>query len=64
LIQIELLKGIPTFGSISGEVNALGIGYKMAWDRVDTMNNMAGQPLVTRSASGAQGGGTMVTELG
>lgn len=62
--QIELLKAIHDCGSISKAAKAIGISYKTAWDRVDAMNNMSSRPLVTRSAGGAQGGGTVVTALG
>ncbi|MBK9130427.1 MAG: TOBE domain-containing protein [Gammaproteobacteria bacterium] len=62
--QIELLKAIHDCGSISKAAKAIGISYKTAWDRIDAMNNMSSQPLVTRSAGGAHGGGTVVTALG
>ncbi len=63
-IQVELLKSIHDCGSISKAAKQLGISYKTAWDRIDAMNNMSNQPLVTRSAGGAHGGGTAVTKLG
>lgn len=62
--QAELLKAIADCGSISQAAKRVGISYKTAWDRIDAMNNMSNQPLVTRSAGGAKGGGTALTELG
>ncbi|WP_219703188.1 TOBE domain-containing protein [Marinomonas lutimaris] len=62
--QIELLAAIDTCGSISKAAKQVGISYKTAWDRIDAMNNMSAQPLVVRSTGGAQGGGTLLTELG
>ena len=62
--QIELLRAIHECGSISGAAKMVGISYKTAWDRVDAMNNMSARPLVSRSAGGARGGGTALTELG
>ena len=62
--QIELLAAIDTCGSISQAAKQVGISYKTAWDRIDAMNNMSAQPLVVRSTGGAQGGGTLLTELG
>lgn len=62
--QIDLLNAIEACGSISAAAKRVGISYKTAWDRVDAMNNLAEQPLVIRSAGGARGGGTRVTELG
>lgn len=62
--QIVLLKAVGECGSISKAAKQVGISYKTAWDRIDAMNNMSSEPLVERSAGGAQGGGTSLTELG
>lgn len=62
--QVALLHAIADCGSISKAAKQVGISYKTAWDRVDAMNNMADQPLVSRSAGGAKGGGTALTALG
>ena len=62
--QIDLLRAIEECGSISAAAKRVGISYKTAWDRVDAMNNLSPQPLVTRSAGGIRGGGTAVTEWG
>lgn len=62
--QIELLQAIQLAGSISAAARQVGISYKTAWDRIDAMNNLADQPLVVRSAGGAHGGGTRLTEFG
>lgn len=62
--QVELLQAISDAGSISAAAKKVGISYKTAWDRVDAMNNMAPKPLVMRSAGGAKGGGTQITEYG
>jgi molybdate transport system regulatory protein len=37
------------------------MSYKGAWDAVDTMNNLAGEPLVVRLTGGKGGGGTTLT---
>ena len=62
--QVTLLQAIDNFGSISAAAKNIGISYKTAWDRVESMNNQSDQALVKRSAGGAKGGGTIVTELG
>src|SRR5207344_1220148 len=62
--RIELLKAIETTGSITQAAKAVGMSYKGAWDAVDTMNNLAGSPLVERSVGGRGGGGTRLTERG
>ncbi len=62
--QVTLLQAIDNLGSISAAAKNIGISYKTAWDRVESMNNQSDQALVKRSAGGAKGGGTIVTELG
>jgi molybdate transport system regulatory protein len=62
--QIDLLNAIATSGSISGAARAVEVSYKTAWDHIDAMNNLSTKPLVARSAGGARGGGTRLTDFG
>ncbi|CCJ48930.1 TOBE domain-containing protein [Bordetella parapertussis] len=57
--RIDLLAQIEATGSISAAARAAGMSYKDAWDAIDAMNNLAGEPLVLRSAGGRGGGGTL-----
>jgi molybdate transport system regulatory protein len=59
--RIALLAAIGDTGSITSAAKAVGISYKGAWDAVDTMNNLAGEPLVVRLTGGKGGGGTTLT---
>jgi molybdate transport system regulatory protein len=59
--RIALLAAIGESGSITGAARAVGMSYKAAWDAIDTMNNLAGEPLVMRAAGGKGGGGTTLT---
>jgi molybdate transport system regulatory protein len=59
--RIALLAAIGETGSITSAAKAVGISYKGAWDAVDTMNNLAGEPLVVRMTGGKGGGGTTLT---
>jgi molybdate transport system regulatory protein len=59
--RIALLAAIRETGSITGAARAVGMSYKAAWDAVDTMNNLAGEPLVVRATGGKGGGGTTLT---
>ncbi|HZZ11350.1 MAG TPA: TOBE domain-containing protein [Paraburkholderia sp.] len=59
--RIALLSAIRETGSITGAAKAVGMSYKGAWDAVDAMNNLAGEPLVVRSTGGKGGGGTTLT---
>jgi molybdate transport system regulatory protein len=59
--RIALLAAIGDTGSITRAAKAVGISYKAAWEAIDTMNNLAGEPLVSRSTGGKGGGGTTLT---
>ncbi|OAJ53782.1 molybdenum-dependent transcriptional regulator [Paraburkholderia ginsengiterrae] len=59
--RIALLAAIGDTGSITSAAKAVGMSYKGAWDAVDTMNNLAGEPLVVRLTGGKGGGGTTLT---
>ncbi|NIF78494.1 LysR family transcriptional regulator [Paraburkholderia sp. Cy-641] len=59
--RIALLAAIGETGSITSAAKAVGISYKGAWDAIDTMNNLAGEPLVVRMTGGKGGGGTTLT---
>ena len=62
--RLNLLKAIGEQGSISRAAKAVGMTYKAAWDAVDAMNNLAGQPLVQSQHGGSGGGGAMLTPAG
>lgn len=64
LDQVRLLDAIQQSGSISAAARELGISYKTAWERIERMNNLSNEPLVTRSAGGSHGGGSRLTEHG
>lgn len=62
--RMALLRAVADEGSITHGATAAGLSYKGAWDTVNTMNTLAGQPLVERSAGGRGGGGTQLTAHG
>jgi molybdate transport system regulatory protein len=62
--RVALLEQIAATGSITQAAKAMKMSYKAAWDAIDTMNNLAGTPLVLRAAGGKGGGGTRLTEKG
>ena len=62
--RIRLLEEIGRKGSINQAAKAVPLSYKAAWDAIDTMNNLAPEPLVVRVTGGRQGGGTQLTEYG
>lgn len=59
--RLNLLAAIGAEGSISAAARKVGLSYKAAWDAVDAMNNLAGEPLVLRVTGGRRGGGARLT---
>jgi len=62
--RVGLLAALARCGSITAAAKQVGLSYKAAWDAIDTMNNLAGEPLVQRSTGGKGGGGTRLTARG
>lgn len=62
--EVSLLAAIAETGSITQAAKAIGRSYKWAWDTVEAMNQLAGEPLVLRETGGRNGGGTRLTERG
>lgn len=62
--RVALLARVAECGSITRAAKSLGMSYKAAWDAIDTMNNLAGEPLVARLVGGKGGGGTRLTPRG
>ncbi|SHM69080.1 TOBE domain-containing protein [Rhizobacter sp. OV335] len=62
--RIGLLVEIARLGSITQAAKAAGFSYKGAWDAVEQMSNLAGEPLLERSAGGPGGGRTRLTPRG
>lgn len=62
--RLALLEQIATQGSITRAAKAAGLSYKAAWDAIDELNNLAEQPLVSRSVGGKGGGGASLTPAG
>lgn len=62
--RVELLAAVAEHGSITKAAKAVKLSYKGAWDAVEAMNNLAGEPLVERLAGGKGGGGTRLTARG
>ncbi|MBV2235414.1 MAG: TOBE domain-containing protein [Sterolibacterium sp.] len=62
--RIDLLARIDEYGSINQAAKSIRMSYRAAWDAIDTMNQIAGEPLVDRQAGGKGGGGTSLTARG
>lgn len=62
--RIGLLRAIAECGTLTGAAQHVGISYKGAWDALNAMNELAGQPLVERVTGGRGGGSTRLTPHG
>lgn len=62
--RVQLLGAIGECGSITQAAKQVKMSYKAAWDAIDAMNNLAGEPLVERLTGGKGGGGTRLTTRG
>ena len=61
---LDLLQAVAEYGSINKAAKAVGLSYKGAWERIETINNLSANPLVSRQTGGSGGGGTILTEEG
>ncbi|MFH1034112.1 MAG: LysR family transcriptional regulator [Pseudomonadota bacterium] len=62
--RVALLEGIAREGSLSAAARNMGMSFSHAWNLVESMNCLAGQPLVEKQAGGQGGGGARLTEAG
>ena len=62
--RIRLLEAVAREGSITAGARAAGLTYKAAWDALDAMGNLFGQPLLKTHAGGKSGGGATLTPAG
>jgi molybdate transport system regulatory protein len=62
--RIRLLEAVARQGSITAGAKAVGLTYKAAWDALDAMANLFGQPLLSTRSGGKSGGGSVLTPTG
>lgn len=62
--RIRLLEAVARSGSITAGAKAVGLSYKAAWDALDAMANLFGQPLLETRSGGRAGGGARLTATG
>ena len=62
--RIDILQRIDSLGSISQAARSAGISYKAAWQAIETLSNLAGEPLVDKAVGGSSGGGAVLTPAG
>jgi molybdate transport system regulatory protein len=62
--RVQLLDAVDATGSISAAAERMGVQYRLAWDRLEEMEEGLGMRLVERHVGGAGGGGATVTPVG
>ena len=62
--RVALLAEIARVGSITQAAKSVGLSYKGAWNAIDDMSNLAGEPLLERTVGGKGGGSTRLTPRG
>ena len=62
--KVDLLEAIAREGSITAAARALGMSYRRAWELIDDLNGIFGQPVVESKSGGKKGGGATLTPLG
>ncbi|MDN3920912.1 TOBE domain-containing protein [Roseateles violae] len=62
--HLALLAEIARLGSLTHAARAVGFSYKGAWNAIEHMSNVAGEPLLERMAGGRSGGFTRLTARG
>ena len=62
--EAQLLEAIDRTGSIKEAARAIGLSYRTAWARIQTIESALGQPMVRSRAGGPGGGATSLTPEG
>lgn len=62
--RLDVLRQVAAGCSISQAAREVGVSYKAAWQAIDTLSNLSGQPLVERTVGGVGGGGARITPQG
>ena len=62
--RVALLARIKEVGSITQAAKDVGFSYRGAWNAIEDMANLAGEPLLERMAGGKGGGFTRLTPRG
>lgn len=61
--RAELLQAVDRTGSISAAAQAMGIQYRLAWQRIHEMEERLGVSLVEPRIGGKGGGGSELTPM-
>jgi len=62
--RMQLLAAIDDNGSITAGAGAMGVPYRVAWQKVHEMQVRLGEPLLDTTTGGSAGGGARLTDAG
>lgn len=62
--RMRLLASIDEHGSITAGAKAMGVPYRVAWQKVHEMEERLGLHLLDTQTGGPEGGGACLTEAG
>lgn len=62
--KIALLEAVEQEGSISAAGRKLGMSYRRAWDLIQDLNQVFGQPMLDVTIGGKSGGGAILAPGG
>jgi len=62
--RMELLAAIGRVGSITAGAEAMGVPYRVAWQKIHEMEERLGEELLDTRTGGVHGGGARLTDAG
>lgn len=62
--RMRLLDAIGEQGSITAGAEAMGVPYRVAWQKIHEMEERLGEPLLDTTTGGSKGGGARLTDAG
>lgn len=62
--RAELLHKIKELGSLSEVAKSMGMAYSHAWAEIKEISDVVGNPIITASRGGKDGGHSVLTEYG
>lgn len=62
--RMRLLALIHERGSITAGAEAMGVPYRVAWQKIHEMEERLGEQLLETQTGGSEGGGAHLTEVG
>ena len=62
--RVELLAAVEQHGSITAGAEAVGVPYRVAWQKIHDMETRLGEHLLDTRTGGSHGGGARLTAAG